>query len=85
MFTYMNFAATSFVQDSIGYAYDDLITYSIVIMIYLALVWRPGLGKGPTKFMAHISKVKLGFIDINGISCCLKCLPSLWHLSHFRS
>ena len=49
-----------------------------------SFLW-PGLGKGPKKSMAHISKVKLGFMDIKGISCCFKGLPSLWNLSHLRS
>lgn len=45
--------------------------------MYLDPTLYLGLGKDPTKYMAHISKVKLGFVDIDGIAFCFKGLPNL--------
>ena len=47
MFSYMNFVATSFVQDSTGSPSSDLVTYSIDVITYLDLILRPDFGKGP--------------------------------------
>ena len=68
IFSYMNLAATSLKKVSTGSASAHLVTYSIVVMIYLAPVLFASTGNGPMKSMDQISNVKLGFIDIKGIS-----------------
>ena len=51
-----------------GSASTHLVTYSTAVTMYLAPVLVAGIGNGPMKLMAQISNVKLGFIDIKGIS-----------------
>ena len=53
-------------------------------MMYLDIVLRIGLRKGPKKSIAHISKVRLWFMDIKRISCGLRGLPNIWNLLHFK-
>ena len=80
--SYMNLAATSLEQVSTGSASTHLVTYSTAVMIYLALDRRAGTGNGPMKSIAQISNVRLGFIEIRGISVLDSGRPSHWHLSH---
>lgn len=54
-------------------------------MMYLALVLWTSFGNGPIKSIAQISKVILGFMDINEISWFFNGQPSLWRLSHFMN
>lgn len=77
MLSYMIFVATSFVQDSIGFDSSHLVTYSLGVILYLAHVLLLGFGNGSTKSIAQISKVKLRFMDIRGMSCCFKGFPNL--------
>ena len=79
----MNLAAISLEHVSTGSASAHLVTYSIVVIMYLAPVLFAGIGNGPMKSMAQISNVRLGFIDINGISVLGKGQPSRWHQSHW--
>ena len=83
MFSYMNLAATSLEQVSTGSPSAHLVTYSIVVMIYLAPVLFIGTGNGPIKLIAHISNVRLGFTDIKGISVLGSGRPRRWQQSHF--
>ena len=76
MFSYMNLEATSLEQVSRGSAFAHLVTYSTAVMIYLVPVLFAGIGNGPMKSMAHISNVKLGFTDIEGISVLGRGRPS---------
>ena len=64
----MNLAAISLEHVLIGPSSSHLVTYSTVVIMYLAHVLFVGMGNGPMKSMAQISNVKLGFVDINGIS-----------------
>ena len=61
---------------STGLASAHLVTYSTAVMIYLAPVHFAGIGNGPMKSMAQISNVKIGFIDIKGISVLGSGRPS---------
>ena len=46
MFSYINLAATSFVQEWIGSTSAHLVTYSIAVIMYLAPGIFPCFGKG---------------------------------------
>ena len=83
MFSYMNFVATSLVHDSTCSTSTYCVTYSIVVIMYLAPILWPRLEKVPTESMAHISNVRLWLTDTRLISLYLRCLPILWHLSPF--
>ena len=63
-------------------ASTHLVTYSTVVIMYLAPVLFAGMGNGPMKSMAQISNVKLGFIDIKGIYVLGRGQPSHWHRSY---
>ena len=45
-----------------------LVTYSTMVIMYLAPVRFAGIGNGPMKSMAQISYIKIGFTNIKGIS-----------------
>ena len=60
--------AISLEHVSTGSASAHLVTYSTVVIMYLAPVLFAGMGNGPMKSIAQISNVKLGFTDIKGIS-----------------
>ena len=79
MFSYINLVATSLLNDSIGSTFVDFVTYSRTMIMYLALVLYPGFGKDPTKSISYISNVRLGVMDIWGISFCFKGLPILYN------
>ena len=64
----MNLAATSFVHEGTSSTYAHLVTYSTVVIIYLAPVRFPYFGNGPIKSIAQVSKVNLGLIGKRGIS-----------------
>ena len=72
----MNLVATSLEQVSTGFASAHLVTYSTVVIIYLAPVLFAGIGNGPTNSMAQISNIKLGFTDIKGIYVLGRGRPS---------
>ena len=48
----MNLAATSLEQVSTGSASAHLVTYSTVVMMYLAPILFAGTGNGPIKLIA---------------------------------
>ena len=73
----MNLAATSFMHEGTSSASAHFVTYSTVVIIYLAPVLLPYLRNGPTKSIAHVSKAKLGFTGIRGISFFKRGRPSL--------
>ena len=79
----MNLEATSLEQVSTGSSSAHLVTYSTALIMYLAPVIFAGIGNGPMNLMAQISNVKLGFIDIKGISILGRGRPSHWHRSHW--
>lgn len=66
-FAYLNLAANSLERVSTNSYFSHLVTYSIVVMMYLELDHQPGVEKGPTKSISHISKVELGFTKFKGI------------------
>ena len=55
-------------HEGTGSTSSHFVTYSTVVIIYLAPVLFPCLGNGPTKSIAHVSKARLGFTGIRGIS-----------------
>ena len=77
MFSQMNLASTSFVHEGTGYASAHLVTYSTIIIIYLAPILFPCFGKGPIKSIDQVSKVKLGIIGKRGISLSGSGQPNL--------
>ena len=82
MFSYINLDATSFVQEWTGSAFYHLVTYSTAVIMYLAPVLFPCFGKGPIKFMAQVSKVRLGLIGRRGNSFFYNGWPILLQASH---
>ena len=76
IFSYINFAATSLENVSTGSSSAHLVTYSTVVIMYLAPILFAGIGNGPMKSMAQISNVKLGFTNIKGISVLGRRRPS---------
>ena len=68
---------------STGFASTHLVTLATAVIMYLAPALFAGIGNGPMKSMAQISNVKLGFIEIKGISVLDRGRPSHWHLSHW--
>ena len=68
---------------STGSASAHLVTYSTVVIMYLAPIHFVGIGNGPVKSVAQISNVKLGFTEIKGIYVLGRGQPSRWHLSHW--
>ena len=82
MFSYMKFVAASFVQEWIGSPSAHLVTYSIVVIMYLAPILIPCFGKGPIRFMAQVSNVRLGLMERRGISFFYNGQPILWQASH---
>ena len=52
IFSYMNLVVTSLEQVSTSSASSHLVTYSIVVMIYLTLVLFVGIGNGPINSIA---------------------------------
>ena len=72
----MNLAATSLEHVSTGSTSAHLVTYSTVVIIYLTPDHLAEIGKGPMKSIAQISNVRLGFIDIKGISVLGRGRPS---------
>ena len=73
----MNLDATSFQHEGTGSASSHLVTYSTVVIMYLAPVLLPCFGNGPTKSIAEVSKPKLRFIGMRGISFFRRGQPSL--------
>ena len=61
---------------SMGSAFSHLVTYSTVVIIYLAPDHFARIGNGPMKSIAQISNVRLGFTDIKGISMLSRGRPS---------
>ena len=51
IFSSINLVANSLVHDSIGYVSTAFSTYSTIVIMYLALVLSPRLGKVPIKYM----------------------------------
>lgn len=45
IFSYINLDATSLVHDSIGFVSSHFVTYSTVVIMYLAPILRPESGK----------------------------------------
>ena len=74
----MNLATTSLEQVSIGSAFSHLVTYSTVVMMYLAHVLFTGIGNGTIKSISQILNVNLGFMDIKGIFVLGKGRPRCW-------
>ena len=83
IFSYINLAAISLEHVSTSCASAHLVTYSTAVIMYLTPVLFTGMGNGPTKSMAQISNVKLGFTDIKGIYVLGRGQPSHWHWSHW--
>ena len=73
----MNLAATSFVHEGTGSASTHLVTYSTIVIMYLAPILFPYFGNGPIKSIAQVSKAKLGFIGRRGISYFESGRPNL--------
>ena len=76
MFSYMNLATTSLEHVSTGSASSHLVTYSTAVIIYLVPDLLAGIGNGPMKSLVQISNVRIGFIDIRGISVLVRGQPS---------
>ena len=83
--SYINSVSTSLLQDSTSCVSFHFVSYYIVVRIYIAPILYLGLEKVPTESIAHISNINLGFMDIKGISFCLRGIPILWQSSHLRS
>ena len=60
--------ATSLEQVLTGSSSSHLVTYSTVVIIYRAPKLLADIGNGHIKLIAQISNVRIGFIDIKGIS-----------------
>ena len=73
----MNLAATTFVHEGIGSTSTHLVTYSTAVIMYLAPVLLPCFGNGPTKSITQVSKDKLGFIGMRGISFFKRGQPNI--------
>ena len=71
-------------QEWIGFASSHLVTYSIVVIMYLAHVLFPCFGKGPINYMAQVSKVRLGIMGRRGISFFCNGQPILWQASQSK-
>ena len=70
--TFVLVLAMTSISSSMTSSSAHLVTYSTNVIMYLAHVLYPGLGKGPTKSIANISNVRLVFMDIRGISFCFR-------------
>ena len=76
MFSYIKLGGTSLEHVLMGSASAHLVTYSTAVIIYLAPDRLAGIGNSPMKSIAQISNVRLGFIDIKGISVLGRGRPS---------
>ena len=82
MFSYINLASTSFVQEWTGSASAHLVTYSTTVILHLAPIHFPCFGEGPIKYMAQVSKVRLGLMGRRGILFFYNGWTILWQASH---
>ena len=83
MFSYINLVATSFVQEWTGFASSHLVTYSTLVIMYLAPIIFPCFGKGTVKYMVQVSKDRLGIMGRRGISFFYNGQPTLWQASNW--